>query len=775
MVIQSIVDQLRSVTLEIIEAIEEWHGQQQTKAQATTFRWRGVNYLLKITADLDFLASARGDPLLEVLQVLRLAQNPFLIPIHLDHPVFRESDPSTVLQRLGNWIGDVTALRSQEDATHEDISLSRELIAKVEHELGALRDELAALKERLEGVVLSEKRRPLQNRIGNLINEIKFRSGDLYQRKNELRRKEATYRGTKDRRGSVSNGGVTQPLSHSMIATDPKLSRPTYHEQPASKKAVYSPLFEKALQEDEQIRNKLVHQVNASLAHLRVELKHDVGLSSTSRQSQKPAEDLSEELQSQQQHQLRGDDIKWWGVCDVQDFLDSLGLDNGTYGATFRAQGIDGMLLAQANDRDLEELGITIRLHRVRILDDSLATMVKKRTLTPLPAFDQAALPAFLESHGFKELHALTIWRYLAQNPSATFADIPDIPKTLRALLAEQFAHFTTTVTTEQRSADGTVKLLLRLQDNHEIEAVIMRHKGRNTLCVSSQVGCQMGCTFCATGTLGIIADLCSGEILEQLAHANKIAPIRNVVFMGMGEPLNNYDAVLAAIRAMTKVFGLAPKHITLSTVGVIHRIRQLTRDAPLVRLALSLHAPTQEMRSEIVPTSTAYPLDKLMAAIDDHLSLKGGRLVMVEYCMLAGVNDSIETAHILGKLLQNRSVHVNLIPYNTTDVGAQFQSPSSEAIRAFHAVLREPYNLKATIRENHGTDIDGACGQLALKNKPNGNAAQRDIEDLVASWLSRANAFIDEHQQAIGLTLLGASAVVLAIGFARRGRAHVN
>ncbi|KUF89713.1 putative RING finger protein P32A8.03c [Phytophthora nicotianae] len=330
-----------------------------------------------------------------------------------------------------------------------------------------------------------------------------------------------------------------------------------------------------------------------------------------------------------------------------------------------------------------------------------------------------------------------------------------------------------------------------------------MRHTGRNTLCVSSQVGCQMGCTFCATGTLGIIADLCSGEILEQLAHANRVAPIRNVVFMGMGEPLNNYDAVLAAIRAMTKVFGLAPKYITLSTVGVIHRIRQLSRDAPLVRLALSLHAPTQEMRSEIVPTSTAYPLDKLMAAIDDHLAMKEGRLVMVEYCMLAGVNDSIETAHILGKLLQNRSVHVNLIPYNTTDVGAQFHSPSPEDIRAFHAVLRDPYNLKATIRENHGTDIDGACGQLALKNKPDGS---RDIEDLgpqrtkaprknkkpssgsdndsvdtspvaisTGSWLARVNDFIDEYQQAIGFTLLGASVAVLAIGIARRGRTHVS
>lgn len=422
--------------------------------------------------------------------------------------------------------------------------------------------------------------------------------------------------------------------------------------------------------------------------------------------------------------------------------------------------------------------------------------MVKKRSLTPLPIFDQVALPAFLAQHNFKEVHALTIWRHLAQNPTHKFSEIKGVPVRLLALLEENFVHFTISKVTEQRSSDGTVKMLLRLQDGHEIEAVIMKHTGRNTLCVSSQVGCQMGCTFCATGTMGIIADLWSGEILEQLAHANQIAPIRNVVFMGMGEPLNNYDAVLAAIKAMTSVFGLAPKHITLSTVGVIHRIRQLTKDAPLVRLALSLHAPSQELRSQIVPTSTAYPLDKLMVAIDEHLAIKEGRLVMVEYCMLEGVNDSIETAHTLGKLLQNRSVHVNLIPYNTTEVGAQFRSPSPEQIRAFHAVLRDPYNLKVTIRENHGNDIDGACGQLALKNKQqaaNGEHNHKDIEDLgrnksrvtkpsspkkntssaaeppAKSITAKLNDLIDAHQQTIGMSLLCASAVCLVIGYTRR------
>lgn len=478
--------------------------------------------------------------------------------------------------------------------------------------------------------------------------------------------------------------------------------------------------------------------------------------------------------------------------------------------------------------------------------------MVKKRTLTPLPAFDQEALPAFLREHGFKEAQALSIWRHLAAHPTHSFAQVtPQLSKRLVALLEERFAVFTTTRVTEQRARDGTVKLLLRLQDGHEVEAVIMRHTGRNTLCVSSQVGCQMGCTFCATGTMGIIADLCSGEILEQLAHANAVAPIRNVVFMGMGEPLNNYNAVLAAIRAMTSVFGLAPKHITLSTVGVIHRIRQLTkvracstcrcvceitdngwecrtprscasrsrctrrrrrcgrrscRRPRRTRSTSSCRRSTSTSRSSALSVRTA-------ADIIGSLTLlcvrREGRLVMVEYCMLEGVNDSIETAHILGKLLQGRSVHVNLIPYNTTEVGAQFRSPSPEAIREFHSVLRESYTLKATIRENHGTDIDGACGQLALKNKAE-NGEHKDIEDIGTKraakkatspqkkkqqqqqaaevdaesapeaatapskgYLGALNDFVDRHQQTIGFALLGASVAVLALGYARRARAH--
>ncbi|RHY35702.1 hypothetical protein DYB26_013625 [Aphanomyces astaci] len=356
--------------------------------------------------------------------------------------------------------------------------------------------------------------------------------------------------------------------------------------------------------------------------------------------------------------------------------------------------------------------------------------MVKKRVLSPAPLLDTALLTAFVEENGLKLVHAQKIWKHISTQVQAqstadiSVRDIPHLPSHAYPLLEAKFAAFTTTVAEQHTSSDGTVKLLITLQDGHNIEAVIMKHSGRNTLCVSSQVGCQMGCTFCATGTMGIIADLCAGEILEQLAHAFRVAPIRNVVFMGMGEPLNNYDAVLAAIRAMTDVFGLAPKYITLSTVGVIHRIRQLKEDAPLVRLALSLHAPTQDLRVQIVPTAKAYPLDKLMLAIDDHLKDRDNRMVMMEYIMLKHVNVAIATAHDLGKLLAGKSVvrHINLIPYNATDVDAEFQSPTRDEIVAFKDVLRTDYNLKVTLAVKKL--------EAGLPKSPS-VPEQRDIEDL--------------------------------------------
>lgn len=218
--------------------------------------------------------------------------------------------------------------------------------------------------------------------------------------------------------------------------------------------------------------------------------------------------------------------------------------------------------------------------------------MVKARILSPKPLLNEANLEDFLRSNAIKDLHGKTIIKHMTQYPqNCEITKIPELPAFAYDLLQRDFSILTSAVVEEKISTDGTIKLLIQLQDGHQVESVIMRHHGRNTLCVSSQIGCQMGCTFCATGTMGIIGDLCSGEILEQVVHANlalrnsegitdsRISQrIRNVVFMGMGEPLNNYVAVLAAIRGLTSVFNIGPKHITLSTVGVIHRIEQLKK-----------------------------------------------------------------------------------------------------------------------------------------------------------------------------------------------------
>ena len=285
------------------------------------------------------------------------------------------------------------------------------------------------------------------------------------------------------------------------------------------------------------------------------------------------------------------------------------------------------------------------------------------------------------------------------------FSTNVDIPKRVGLQLDAEFTRITSTITSVNESVDGTVKFLVKLQDGNEVEAVIIDHSkeeaGRLTLCVSSQVGCRMGCTFCATGTLGLSGNLLSGEILEQLWHAEQylaLLPakrhITNIVFMGMGEPLENYDNVVAAIRGFTDPyrFGIGDTSITVSTVGLISAIYRLMDDCPSVNLALSLHAPTQAIRELIVPTASVYPLDELMKAVDyfaKHQKYKGkkkGR-VMMEYVVIKGINDSPENAHELGKLLYKRNCMVNLIPFNPFD-GNAFEEPSAETVQTMSDIV---------------------------------------------------------------------------------------
>lgn len=324
------------------------------------------------------------------------------------------------------------------------------------------------------------------------------------------------------------------------------------------------------------------------------------------------------------------------------------------------------------------------------------------------------------------------------------------------------FAFTTSTVVDEVRSQiDGTVKLLIRLQDGGEIEAVLIHHTGvaehpdqqqadrtgeRDTLCVSSQVGCRLGCTFCATGTMGLTGNLWSGEIQEQLVHANRVRPISNVVFMGMGEPLENYEGVVQAIRGMVDRdrFSMAARSVTVSTVGIVGNMRRLMEDLPQVKMAISLHAPTQELREQIVPIAKTFKIDTLMECVDDYAarnaSDKKNKMVMISYVLLEGVNDTDKCAFQLRDLLKDRPVIVNLIPYNPFDGNVHdYRTPSPERVDAFLHILQDA-EIRVFERRHHGRDIAAACGQLAKISKEP-NPLLGDIESLTPDPRSRSKA----------------------------------
>ncbi|KAJ3193979.1 sorting nexin, partial [Irineochytrium annulatum] len=371
------------------------------------------------------------------------------------------------------------------------------------------------------------------------------------------------------------------------------------------------------------------------------------------------------------------------------------------------------------------------------------------RKLTPPSIYDIDLLNEAFESRSLKMHHVQNIHRCLIQQNAQAVDDIPDLPKLAREFLKSDFAFLTSKVVERSDAKDGsTTKLLIQLQDGQRIETVIMRYGStelanypeeekekkaqkekdgearpyksnkRATVCISSQVGCAMGCTFCATGTMGLLSNLTTGEIIEQLVHANKVEKIRNVVFMGMGEPLDNYPAVLNAVKMMIDParFCLAAHRITVSTVGVVPRIRDLMRDVPQIGLALSLHAPTQELRVQIVPTAKAWPLDRIMQAARDFIVAQNRenktdaskRHILIEYVLIAGLNDTVEVAHELGELLAGMDALLNVIPYNVTDVPHDYKPPTYQATQTFLETVRG-HGVMTMVRQELGSDIASA------------------------------------------------------------------
>ncbi|MEW5986746.1 MAG: 23S rRNA (adenine(2503)-C(2))-methyltransferase RlmN [Chloroflexota bacterium] len=368
----------------------------------------------------------------------------------------------------------------------------------------------------------------------------------------------------------------------------------------------------------------------------------------------------------------------------------------------------------------------------------------------------RAGVRDLLAGWGYSDYHAGRLWSYLYRQQVSDLAEMTELRPELGQRLAAETCLGSLATQREIQSGDGyTRKFLLELPDGQAIETVLMAFHGRATVCVSTQAGCAMGCVFCATGQMGFQRHLTPGEIVAQVLHVTRLlslsshkfpqfpgnsrnskelegqaisggllrnnlhqsAPsashsLRNVVLMGMGEPLHNFEATRAAVQILTDDSGLAiaPRFITLSTVGLVPAIYRLADEGWPVRLAVSLHAATDEERAALVPIARKWPLSELMAACRYYVE-KRQRRIFFEWALIAGQNDTPEQAHALGRLLHGLDAHVNLIPLNLT-AGYEGRPSDPAAVRRFQSILAE-YNLPSTVRQRRGLDIDAGCGQL--------------------------------------------------------------
>ncbi|HVP75676.1 MAG TPA: 23S rRNA (adenine(2503)-C(2))-methyltransferase RlmN [Gaiellaceae bacterium] len=328
---------------------------------------------------------------------------------------------------------------------------------------------------------------------------------------------------------------------------------------------------------------------------------------------------------------------------------------------------------------------------------------------------DLKLLELTLAERGEPAYRAGQVWEWAARGGDGYDA-MTNLPRPLRQELAAAVPFSTLDVETERESRDGTVKALFRTADGHPVEAVLMPYRdGRRSLCLSSQSGCPLTCTFCATGRMAFGRNLTASEIIDQALHFRRRTEVDHAVFMGMGEPMLNLDEVLAAARRLPAV-GVTPRRTTISTVGWLPGLRRFVDEAvEPIRLALSLHAPDDELRSQLMPVNDRYPIADVLAECRRYAALRRRR-VFVEYVMLAGVNDSPRQGRALAKLLGRDEFKVNLIPYNPT--GSVYEGSSRQAIARFKAEL-DRARVPATVRLTRGRDIEAACGQLAAAPKP--------------------------------------------------------
>jgi 23S rRNA (adenine2503-C2)-methyltransferase len=340
-----------------------------------------------------------------------------------------------------------------------------------------------------------------------------------------------------------------------------------------------------------------------------------------------------------------------------------------------------------------------------------------------------ASLAPWMKARGQGAYRLGQVRRWLFARRAAGFEAMTDLPLALREELARDFTLWTSEIAKHTKAEDGTEKLLLTLRDGGQIESVLLRDDTggasgtsvRRTICISTQVGCGMGCVFCASGLDGLQRNLTTGEILEQMLRLQLLfAPeerLSHIVVMGMGEPLANLDALLPALEEASREdgLGISARRITISTVGLPKAMRRLSDTHPRYRLAVSLHAPNDELRHKIVPVSAKIPLAEIMAEADHYFELSGRRLTF-EYVLLAGLNDGCEHAEELVDLLAGRTALLNVIPYNSV-AGLPYQTPSTAAQRAFRGVL-EARGVAVKFRHKKGDAIDAACGQLRRRTQ---------------------------------------------------------
>ena len=353
---------------------------------------------------------------------------------------------------------------------------------------------------------------------------------------------------------------------------------------------------------------------------------------------------------------------------------------------------------------------------------------IQSSTRIDLAELDRPTLEAALAERGHQSFRARQLFAWIYRRGITDLEAMTDLPRELRATLSSEFTLTTPQVVSREQSSDGTEKFLLRLVDGRQIESVFIPDTPSMTFCISTQVGCAMACAFCLTGKMGLVRNLTAAEIVGQvrvLAHAVDLRDKAfNIVLMGMGEPLHNYDATMKALRMLADEHGFAlpPRRVTLSTVGLLPALERLAREPFMPNLAISLHAPTDRLRGELVPLNKKYGIADVINACKRFPLRKRSRITF-EYVLLAGVNDSPEDARQLARLLAGVKSKVNIIPLNAAP-GIPFERPSDATIDRFAKIIAER-GVSVSVRKSRGRDIRAACGQLIVEGQKKSPAQQ--------------------------------------------------